>query len=411
MDFDDTPEEAAFRAEVRAFLEQHAALKSRSAERNSQGAPDADMVTRARTWQALKAEHGFASIALPRKWGGRDGKPIEQVIYNQEESEFDVPRGVFEVTFGMCIPTMLAYADEALLERYVGPALRGEAIWCQLFSEPSAGSDLAALRTRAERDGDTWVVNGQKIWTSHANIADYGLLLTRTDFKAPKHAGMTAFFVDMRSPGIDVRPIRRVSGDHSFNEVFFDNVRIPDSQRLGAVGEGWKVALTTLSHERLAIAETGGPTFADVFRFVSEAHANGAKPITNPAVREKLAEWFMQTAGVKYTRYRVMTALSRGQKPGPEASIAKAVTAAKLQDMTKFVFDEIGPAAVVSDPSIMPQGALFQDATLYAPGKRIAGGTDEVLRNIIAERVLGLPADLRVDRDVPFDQIPGWKEA
>ena len=411
MDFDDTPEEAAFRAEVRTFLERHATLKRSSAERHSQGAPDDEMVARARAWQARKAEHGFASITLPRKWGGRDGKPIEQVIYNQEESGFDVPRGVFEVTLGMCIPTLLAYANEALLERYVGPALRGEAIWCQLFSEPSAGSDLAALRTRAERDGDDWVVNGQKIWTSHANIADYGLLLTRTDFKAHKHAGLTAFFIDMRAPGVEVRPIKRVSGDHSFNEVFFDNLRIPDAQRLGAVGEGWKVALTTLSHERLAIAETGGPTFADVFRFASEPRGDGAKPIANPAVRERLADWFMQTAGVKYTRYRVMTALSRGQKPGPEASIAKAVTAAKLQDMTKFVYDQMGPAAVVSDAALARQGALYQEATLYAPGKRIAGGTDEVLRNIIAERVLGLPADLRVDRGVPFDEIPGWKDA
>lgn len=410
MDFDDTLQEAAFRAEARAFLQKHATRKCSAAERMAQGAPDATMVTRARAWQAVKAREGFAAIPLPRKWGGREGKPIEQVIYNQEESEFDVPRGVFEVTLGMCIPTMLAYASEADLERHVGPALRGEAIWCQLFSEPSAGSDLAALRTRAERDGDDWVINGQKIWTSHANIADFGLLLTRTDFKSPKHKGLTAFFLDMRSPGVEVRPIKRVSGDHSFNEVFFDNVRIPDAQRLGAVGEGWKVALTTLSHERLAIAETGGPTFADVFRFASTSRDGSHRPIENQAVREKLADWYAQTAGVKYTRYRVMTALSRGQRPGPEASIAKAVTASKLQEMTRFAFDEMGPAAVVSDPALAEFGALFQDAMLYAPGKRIAGGTDEVLRNIIAERVLGLPADLRVDRDVPFDQIPGWKD-
>jgi alkylation response protein AidB-like acyl-CoA dehydrogenase len=406
MDFDDKPDEASFRADVRAFLEQHAARKRETSARLSQGAPDAEMVKRAREWQAIKADHGFASIQLPKRWGGREGKPIEQVIYNQEEAHFDVPRGVFEVTLGMCIPTLLSYAGQAVLERHVGPALRGKELWCQLFSEPSAGSDLAALRTRATRDGEDWFVSGQKIWTSHANIADFGLLLVRTDTKVPKHAGLTAFFVDMRSPGIEVRPIKRISGDHSFNEVFFDNVRVPDTQRLGAVGEGWSVALTTLSHERLAIAETSGPTFADIFRLCSEARINGKLPVENQGVREKLADWYVQTEGVRYTRYRVMTALSRGQKPGPEASIAKAVNATRLQEIVSLALDLMGPAAVVSDPDQSLYGGLFQDAYLYAPGKRIAGGTDEILRNIIAERVLGLPGDLRADRNMPFDEIP-----
>lgn len=406
MDFDDEPAEALFRAEVRAFLEQHAVRKSDTHARLSQGAPDEEMVRRAREWQAVKAEHGFASIQLPKKWGGREGKPIEQVIYNQEESHFDVPRGVFEVTLGMCIPTLLSYAAQPALERHVKSALKGEEIWCQLFSEPSAGSDLAALRTRATRDGEEWTVSGQKIWTSHANIADFGLLLARTDPKIPKHAGLTAFYIDMRSPGIEVRPIKRISGDHSFNEVFFDDVRIPDTQRLGAVGEGWSVALTTLSHERLAIAETGGPTFADIFRLCSQAKIGAKLPIDNQAVRERLAEWYVQTEGVKYTRYRVLTALSRGQKPGPEASIAKAVNARKLQEIVAFALEVMGPAAIVSDPTLALHGGLFQEACLYAPGKRIAGGTDEILRNIIAERVLGLPGDLRVDRNVPFDEIP-----
>jgi alkylation response protein AidB-like acyl-CoA dehydrogenase len=406
MDFDDKPDEAQFRAEVRTFLERHATRKRETSERLSQGAPDANMVRRAREWQAVKAEHGFASIQLPKRWGGREGKPIEQVIYNQEEGHFDVPRGVFEVTLGMCIPTLLSYAEQSVIERYVSPALRGEEIWCQLFSEPSAGSDLGALRTRATRDGDGWIVSGQKIWTSHANIANFGLLLVRTDTKAAKHAGLTAFFVDMHSPGIEVRPIKRISGDHSFNEVFFDNVRVPDSQRLGAVGEGWSVALTTLSHERLAIAETSGPTLADIFRLCSEVPIGQTRPIENEAVRAKLADWYVQTEGVKYTRYRVMTALSRGQKPGPEASVAKAVNAKKLQEIASLALDLMGPAAIVSNPELARDGGLFQDAYLYAPGKRIAGGTDEILRNIIAERVLGLPGDLRVDRNVPFDEIP-----
>lgn len=406
MDFDDTPTEAAFRAEVCAFLDQYAARKRETNARLSQGAPGAEMVELARKWQATKADHGFAAIQWPRNWGGREGTPMDQVIYNQEESLFDVPRGVFEVTLGMCIPTMLAYAAQPILERYVRPALRGEELWCQLFSEPSAGSDLAGLRTRAKRDGDGWIVNGQKIWTSHADIADFGLLLTRTDPKVSKHAGLTAFFVDMRSPGIDVRPIKRISGDHSFNEVFFTDVRIPDTQRLGEIGEGWRVALTTLSHERLAIGESGGPTFADIFNLCSRERIGAKLPIENSAIREKLAEWYVQTEGIKYTRYRVMTALSRGQKPGPEASIAKAVNANKLQEIVALALEIMGPAAIVAEPELALYGGLFQDACLYAPGKRIAGGTDEVLKSIIAERVLGLPADLRLDKSVPFDEIP-----
>jgi alkylation response protein AidB-like acyl-CoA dehydrogenase len=310
------------------------------------------------------------------------------------------------VTLGMCIPTLLSYAGPAVLERHVGPALRGKELWCQLFSEPSAGSDLAALRTRATRDGEDWLVSGQKIWTSHANISDFGLLLARTDTKVSKHAGLTAFFIDMRSPGIEVRPIKRISGDHNFNEVFFDNLRVPDAQRLGAVGEGWSVALTTLSHERLAIAETSGPTFADVFTLCSKTRIGGKLPVENQSVRDRLADWYVQAEGVRYTRYRVMTALSRGQKPGPEASIAKAVNATRLQEIVSLALDMMGPAAVVCDQDQSLYGGLYQDAYLYAPGKRIAGGTDEILKNIIAERVLGLPGDLRADRNMPFDEIP-----
>lgn len=406
MDFDDTSAEAAFRAEVRAFLDRHATRKREAKVRLSQGAPGAEMVERARKWQATKADHGFAAIQWPKDWGGREGRPMDQVIYNQEESHFDVPRGVFEVTLGMCIPTLLAYASQSTLERYVRPALRGEEIWCQLFSEPSAGSDLAGLRTRATRDGVGWIVNGQKIWTSHADIADFGLLLTRTDTKVPKHAGLTAFFIDMRSPGIDVRPIKRISGDHSFNEVFFSDVRVPDTQRLGEVGDGWRLALTTLSHERLAIGESGGPTFSDIFNLCSRERIGATSPIENQAIRQKLAEWYVQTEGLKYTRYRVMTALSRGQKPGPEASIAKAVNANKLQEIVELALELMGPAGIVVGSELALFGGLFQDASLYAPGKRIAGGTDEVLKSIIAERVLGLPPDLRLDKNVPFDKIP-----
>jgi len=309
----------------------------------------------------------------------------------------------------MCIPVLMVYGTPEHLERHVRPAMRGEEIWCQLFSEPSAGSDLAGLRTRAVRDGDDWVVNGQKIWTSGAHFSDYGILVTRTDPDVPKHAGLTFFFVDMKSPGIEVRRIKQISGGSNFNEVFFTDVRVPDSQRLGKVGDGWKVSITTLMTERLAVGDAPGPDFEDIFALARTLELDDAPAIRNPAVREKLAEWYVKAQGLKYTKFRAMTALSRGQTPGPEASITKLVSASKLQDIASYGIDLLGMAGAVMDPEVAPMQAWFQEALLYAPGLRIAGGSDEILRNIIAERVLGLPADIRVDKDVPFSQLKTGK--
>jgi alkylation response protein AidB-like acyl-CoA dehydrogenase len=330
---------------------------------------------------------------------------MQQVIYGQEEAKFNVPRGVFEIGLGMCIPTLMAYAAKETAERYVGPALRGEEIWCQLFSEPAAGSDVAGLRTRAVQDGDGWVVNGQKIWTSGAHFSEYGLLLVRTDPNVPKHAGMTMFFLDMKSPGVEVRRIKQISGTSNFNEVFFTDVRIPDTQRLGAVGEGWKVALTTLMHERLAVGTLGGPDFQDVLELARTVETNGKPALQDTAVRERLADWYIESKGLEYTKFRTITALSRGQMPGPESSIYKVVSASKLQDIAHFALDLMDSGGLVSDPAVAPMRAMFQQALLYSPGGRIAGGTDEILRNIIAERVLGLPGDIRVDRDKAFNKI------
>ena len=407
MDFNDTPEEAAFRAEVRTFLDANATRRDGGTPVYRGRPADAELIPRAKAWQAKKAAAGFAGITWPKKWGGRGASPIQQVIYNQEEAGYLVPRGVFEIGLGMCIPTMMAYAAPEHLERYVGPALRGEEIWCQLFSEPSAGSDVAGLRTRAERDGDDWVINGQKIWTSGAHFSDYGILITRTDPNVPKHLGLTMFFLDMKSPGVEVRPIKQVSGASNFNEVFFTDVRIPDAQRLGKVGDGWKVSLTTLMNERLAVGDAPGPDIEDIFALVRDLELDGAPAIRNAAVRDKLADWFVQAQGLKYTKFRTITALSRGQTPGPEASITKVVSATKLQDIASFGMDLLGMAGGVMDPEIAPMNAWFQEALLYAPGMRIAGGTDEILRNIIAERVLGLPGDIRVDKDLPFNQLAG----
>ena len=403
MDFSDTPEEAAFRAEVTAFLAAHAGL--RAGRLTDPETVDAEYITRARAWQAQKAEAGFAGITWPKRWGGRGGTPMQQVIYGQEEAKYELPRGVFEIGLGMCVPTLMAYADPETAQRHVGPALRGETVWCQLFSEPGAGSDVAGLRMRAERDGDDWIVNGQKIWTSGAHFANWGLLLTRSDPNVVKHAGLTMFFLDMQSPGVEVRRIKQISGTSNFNEVFFTDVRIPDAQRLGAVGEGWKVALTTLMHERLAVGTMSGPDFPELLALAQTIEVQGAPASRDAAVRDRLADWYVQSKGLEYTKLRTITALSRGQMPGPEASIYKVVSATKVQEIANFALDLMDSGGLVSDAATAPMRAMFQQALLYSPAGRIAGGTDEILRNIIAERVLGLPGDIRVDRDRPFSEV------
>jgi alkylation response protein AidB-like acyl-CoA dehydrogenase len=409
MDFNDTPDEAAFRGEVRRFLDAEAPTKRASApvpSRRLLGDPDwREAVKRAKEWQAKKADAGFAAITWPKQWGGREGSPIEQIIYNQEEAHYVVPKGAFEIGLGMCIPTLMAYGTPAQLERYVRPAVRGQEIWCQLFSEPAAGSDLAGLRTRAERDGEEWIINGQKIWTSGAHFADLGILITRTDPHVPKHRGLTMFFIDMHAPGIEVRRIKQISGTSNFNEVFFTDLRVPDHQRLGEVGGGWKVALTTLMNERLAVGDAPGPDFDDIFALVRTLSIDGTPAIRDSAVRDRLADWYVKTQGLAYTKFRTMTALSRGQVPGPEASITKLVSATKLQEIAAYAIDLIGLSGAVMDPQFAPMEALFQEALLYAPALRIAGGSDEILRNIIAERVLGLPGDVRVDKDAPFSAV------
>lgn len=405
MDFTDTPEEAAYRARVAAWLGANAEPRRAGRSYKARYGDDA-LLPLAVEWQAKKFAAGFAGITLARDYGGQGGSQIEEVIYNQEEARFVVPRGVFEIGLGMCIPTMLTYATQEQKQRYAEPALRGDEIWCQMFSEPAAGSDLAGLRTRAVRDGDDWIINGQKIWISGAHFCDFGVIVTRSDPKAPKHKGLTYFFLDMKSPGIEIRRIKQLSGQANFNEVFFADVRVPDAQRLGDVGNGWRVALTTLMNERLAVGERPAPDFDEIFALARELDLEDGPAIADPAVRENLADWYVKMQGLRLTRFRAITALSRGQEPGPEASITKVVAGRKHQEIAEFGMDLMDMGGVGADAQSMPMRALFQNALLSSPMGRIAGGTDEVLRNIIAERVLGLPADTRIDKDVPFEELP-----
>ena len=406
MDFNDTPEEAVFRAEARAFLKANAQPKGTGRPTLRLGGVDAEAVRKCKAWQAKKTDAGFAGITWPKQLGGRELSPILQVIYNQEEEDFTVPRGVFEIGLGMCIPTMMAYAKPEQLNRYVKPALRGEEVWCQLFSEPAGGSDLAALRTRAERDGDDWIINGQKIWTSGAHLSDFGIIVVRTDPNVPKHEGLTFFFLDMKSPGIEIRPIHQMSGTRHFNEVFFTDVRVPDTQRLGQVGQGWRVSLTTLMNERLAVGDPARPDVDDLVSLARSLVIDGQPAIRNAAVRERIAEWHAKTQGLKFTKFRTMTALSKGETPGPENSIHKLVNASKLQDIASYGMDLMGEAGMVIDEDLVQAWAMFQSALLSSPSARIAGGSDEILKNIIAERVLGLPADIRVDKNRAFNTVP-----
>jgi alkylation response protein AidB-like acyl-CoA dehydrogenase len=403
MDFNDTPEEAAYRAKARAWLEANAP-KTRVGEVSHDDAPNLEA---SRAWQRKKAEAGYACITWPKEWGGGGGKAWQSVIFGQEEAKVATPVNPFAIGLGMCVPTVMAAGNDADKQRFVKPAVLGEEIWCQLFSEPAGGSDVAAARTRAIREGDGWVINGQKVWTSGAHYSDFGLLLVRTDPDVPKHKGMTMFWIDMKAPGVEVRPIHQMSGASNFNEVYFTDLKVKDSQRVGDVGEGWRVALVTLMNERLSVGGGGtGSGHRRVFKLAGDISTLAGTALKDGALREKIAEWYVQAEGLKYTTYRTMTALSRGQTPGPESSISKIVTAGLMQEMANAALELEDQFGIISDPELAPLAGAFQMSLMAAPGLRIAGGTDEILRNIIAERVLGLPQDVRLDKDVAFKDIP-----
>lgn len=412
MDFNDTPEEAAFRAEARAWIDanapKHLESELKQAGFATTGIVSEDPLAACRAWQRRKAQAGWACLNWPKEYGGGGRSPIERVIWRQEEGVYGALWGPFSIGHGMCGPTMMAWASEEQKRALLPPLASGEDIWCQLFSEPAAGSDLAGLRTRAVRaedGGGDWIVNGQKIWTSGAHNAQWGILLTRTDPDAPKHKGLTMFFVSMQSPGIEVRPIKQASGTSDFNEVFFTDVRIPDAQRLGAAGQGWTVSLTTLMNERASIGGGMSTGFPHLLRYCAELRIDGRPALENDAVKSRLAQFAVKESGLKYTNLRSMTALSRGELPGPENSISKLVAGATMQELAIYALELQGEGGVIAGEDAA-LGARFQTMLMRSPGTRIEGGSDEILRNIIAERVLGLPGDIRVDKDVPFKSIP-----
>ena len=400
----------AFRLEARNWLAENAPASLKPHLENSVfgklDTGDEDPLVAAKAWQRKKADHGWTVLLWPKEYGGRGATPMESIIWSQEEGIYAELSATFIIGTGMCGPTMIAYASEAQKRRYLPKLASGEEIWCQLFSEPGSGSDLAGLRTKAVKDGDDWVINGQKIWTSGAQYSDYGIVITRTDPTVPKHQGLTMFFVDMRSPGIDVRPIKQINGGSSFNEVYFENVRIPDAQRLGAVGDGWRVSLTTLMNERLAIGGMVATGVPELIELVKTLVIDNVRAIDRADVRARLADYFIKAMGLKNSGLRAINLVAKGGMPGPENSISKLVAGELMQDLTKYAMDLQGFAAVIDDPAIAVGNSRFQAMLMRSPALRIEGGTDQILRNIIAERVLGLPEEMRADKGMAFKDIP-----
>lgn len=408
MDFKDTPDESAFRAEVRVWLEANATPKLNRDDKFGAGLCQDDYLTAARAWQAKKAAAGYAAIAAPKEMGGLGGTPAMQVVYGQEEAKFLIPNLVFEVSLGTALPTVAMWGTPQQKEEYLVPAFRGDHIWCQLFSEPSAGSDLGNARTRAVRDGDDWIVTGQKVWTSGAHFADYGILLARTDWDQPKAKGLTMFILDMRAPGIEVRQIRQASDESHFNEVFLSEVRIPDSARLGPENQGWKVMLSTLMKERFSLGESfSGDLYAQIIDLARKVEWNGRPAIEDALVRSGIADAYIAQFGVELIVRRGMSAISKGVSPGPEMAAVKLIGAKAFQTAGALAIELGGAEGLIAQEDLGADWRLPQLYWISAPGARIAGGTDEIQKNTIAERVLRMPGEIRNDRDVPFRELEG----
>jgi alkylation response protein AidB-like acyl-CoA dehydrogenase len=399
MDFNDSPEEAAWRAECRTWLEANAPTVAGADDGMLEvGGPD--YLDRARRWQRMKFEAGLTKIPWEPEYGGRNGTAMQQVIFNQEEARYSVPSAAFVIGLGMIAPTIKACGTEQQRDRYLTKLLRGEEIWCQLFSEPGAGSDVASLATTATRDGDEWVINGQKVWTSGAQYSDFGEIICRTAPDAEKHKGITAFIVDMKAPGVTIKPLKQMNGGASFNEVFFDDVRVPHANVLGDVNEGWTVAITTLMNERVAIGSGGGGgSRAGVTDLIELARRRGVAG--DPVIRQGIADVYARSRIQRFLSMRTLTAASKGRMPGPEGSIGKLFGAQIMTRTGELALEIVGPAgmAAADDDYRWNQGLLA------APAAHIAGGSDEVMKNIIGERVLGLPGEPRVDKGVAWKDV------
>jgi acyl-CoA dehydrogenase len=406
-----------FRAEVEAFLSANATEKA--AEKKFVWGEGSDKVAMfeerdrkaelsglaaAQAWRAKRFDAELGWITGPEEYGGRGLTAAHQRVYDSLESKYDVPNmSYFAIGLGMVAPTILAHGTQRAKDLYLKAMYRGDIVGCQLFSEPGAGSDLASLQTKAERDGDEWVITGQKVWTSGAQYSDIGEIIARTDPNLPKHKGLTGFIVDMRAPGVEIRPLRQMTGGASFNEVFFTEVRVPDDHRLGDVNNGWNVALTTLMNERAAIGAggAGGGGAGLLTRTIEMVRAFGLSQ--DPLVRQRLAALIIQSRVNSYTNQRALDRIRGGQTPGPELSIAKLAGTQLSTELADFVGSVLGPKLIADSGEWGTYS--WSQLVLGTPGGRIAGGSDEVMRNIVGERVLGLPKDVGIDTTSPFKDL------
>ena len=411
MDITETPEQAAFRTEARAWLAANAGPRSASGQAHDE-LDLADHIDACRRWQAVLGEHGWAGINWPAEFGGRGGTAVQASIFAEEQAAFDVATGAFAVAIGMVGPTIIAHGTPEQQQRFLAPMLNGQHIWCQLFSEPGAGSDLASLATRAQRVDGGWVVNGQKVWTSLGQFADWGILLARTDPDAPKHAGITYFCLDMSTPGIEVAPLTQMTGVAHFNEVFLTDVFIPDDDVIGSVGDGWSVARTTLMSERSFIGSgTGGWSVDQLIAIARERGLND-----DPLVRQQLAAAVCRARTLEFLGYRLRTAMTQGRMPGPEMFVLKLAYARHWAATAEVAMSVLGASGMLGDFAPASPGdapgdhetdvdQTWQSMFLSQFAIRLGGGTDEVQGNIIGEQGLGLPREPAVDRGVPWKEL------
>ncbi|HVV30178.1 MAG TPA: acyl-CoA dehydrogenase family protein [Mycobacteriales bacterium] len=367
--------------------------------------------TPAAEFRGAQYDTGLAWVWFPVGWGGLGLHPDLQDVIDDELARAGAPAGeeTSGIALGMAAPTVVAHGSDEQKQRHLRKIFTGEHVWCQLFSEPGAGSDLAGLATQAVRDGDEWVINGQKVWTSFAHIADWAMLLARTDPDVPKHQGLTYFLLDMRSPGVEVRALREMTGEAQFSEVFLPDIRIPDSQRLGAVGDGWRVAISTLMSERTSMGSGFGAPVQDAIAIWRD------RGLSNAVQRDALAQLWVRSEANRMLGLRAQQ-LRKSGVPGPEGSIAKLASAELAQQVYDFCLELLGAESMLFPARYTPHriergGQLLAGRDLpwlfvRSRGFTIEGGTSEVQRNILAERILGLPGDARVDRDIPWKQIP-----
>ena len=401
MDLQYTPEDQAYRQRVRAWLAEHLPRKK------------LETLEERKAWHRQLYEAGYIGMGWPREYGGQDARPMEQAIVGEEMARVNAPAPVNGLGIAIVGPTIIHHGTEAQKRRFIQKILTAEEIWCQLYSEPNAGSYLASLRTRAERDDGEFVVDGQKVWTSGGMHSDWGLLLARTDPAAPKHQGISCFLVDMHAPGVTVRPLKQISGSEEFCEVFFDNARVPAEHLVGELNAGWQIAQTTLSYERggntLSRVSRHQATFARLLEVARTLKRDGRPAIEDPLIRQKLGRIYAEIEVLRYGSLRILSRLEKGLRPGPESSIAKLYYSEldkRIQELIQEILGPYGqltsglPAELALDESLPAygEGGSWAYTFVWSRAGTIYAGSNEIQKNIIGERVLGLPKEVRADR-------------